>query len=307
MMHGAIEAAYLLGDAGVAARAYELLSPHAELPMVASLGVACFGSAHHALGTAAATFGDLDTAIAHLDKAVRGNLALNHWPALTASRLRYAHLLEQRGLPDDHSAARAQRAAASADVETAEPSAAADAPAEPASCTREGQLWRVGWGGRSVTVRHSIGLLYLAVLVNNPGQDVPSLDLVAGLDLVSAAYGAVGSPQPMLDRAAITQYRERLSELTAQIEEHLAHGNRDAADRARVEHDWLVGELSAATGIGGQTRNFPDGAERARTAVAKAVRRVLARITEADPEIGDHLRQSVRTGLVCSYRPTHQA
>src|SRR6266581_7672823 len=54
-MNGVVEAADLLGEAEVAARAYELLRPYADLPMIGSLGVTCFGSARHALGVAALT------------------------------------------------------------------------------------------------------------------------------------------------------------------------------------------------------------------------------------------------------------
>jgi len=54
-MNGVVEAAYLLGDAGVADRAYELLGPYARLPMLGGLGVTCFGSVHQALGVASST------------------------------------------------------------------------------------------------------------------------------------------------------------------------------------------------------------------------------------------------------------
>jgi hypothetical protein len=36
----------------------------------------------------------------------------------------------------------------------------------------------------------------------------------------------------------------------------------------------------------------------------KAIRRALARIAEADPILGDHLRQTVHTGVRCSYWPS---
>ncbi len=45
------------------------------------------------------------------------------------------------------------------------------------------------------------------------------------------------------------------------------------------------------------------GPERARVAVGKAIRRALARITDADAVIGEHLRQTVHTGARCSYWP----
>src|SRR6266581_4448811 len=105
-MNGAVEAAYLLADADVAARAYELLRPHAHLPMIGSLGVTCFGSAQHALGVAALTTRQLDLAVEHLTAAVQDNLALAHWPALVASRQRLAQAHALRGSPGDADAAR---------------------------------------------------------------------------------------------------------------------------------------------------------------------------------------------------------
>jgi hypothetical protein len=105
-MNGIVEAAYLLEEADVAARAYELLRPYADLPMIGSLGITCFGSAQHALGVAALTSSQLDLAIEHLHAAVQHNLALAHWPALVASRQRLAQAYVLRGWPEDADAAR---------------------------------------------------------------------------------------------------------------------------------------------------------------------------------------------------------
>nr|BFE81784.1 hypothetical protein GCM10020093_043850 [Planobispora longispora] len=78
-MYGIVEAAHLLGDAETATVAAELLGPFARLPMVASLGVACFGSARHTLGVAELTAGDAQRAVEHLRAAVQDNLAMGHW------------------------------------------------------------------------------------------------------------------------------------------------------------------------------------------------------------------------------------
>ena len=45
------------------------------------------------------------------------------------------------------------------------------------------------------------------------------------------------------------------------------------------------------------------GAHRAGRDRGKAIRRAFARIAEADAVIGEHLRQTVRTGVRCSYWP----
>ena len=107
-MNGIVEAAALLGDAGVAEQAYELLRPYASLPMVGGLGITCFGSTHQALGVASLTSGHLDRAIDHLRAAVQQNLALAHWPAVIGSRRRLAQALRLRGRPGDGAAARCE-------------------------------------------------------------------------------------------------------------------------------------------------------------------------------------------------------
>jgi hypothetical protein len=62
--------------------------------------------------------------------------------------------------------------------------------------------------------------------------------------------------------------------------------------------------LAGAVGLGQRPRSFPNDAERARVAVGKAIRRALARIAAADEVIGEHLRQTIRTGTRCSYWPS---
>ena len=316
-MNGVVEAAYLLEEADVAARAYELLRPYADLPMIGSLGITCFGSAQHALGVAALTSRQLDEAIEHLHAAVQHNLALAHWPALVASRQRLAQAYALRGSPGDAEAARREREVASSEASAvglpvpdhrgSEPSATV-AQVNIAQCHRVGRKWRLTLRNRSVLVEDSIGIVHLAVLIANPRQEIQAADLVAGLAGVSGAGGGAawsGPVHPVLDHEAIAEYRNRLKRLDAEIAE-LESGEdpgRAAAGRARAERDWLIAQLSSAAGFAGRTRAFPDEPERARVAVGKAIRRALARITEADAVIGEHLRQTVHTGARCSYWP----
>lgn len=100
-MNGVAETAYRLGDAETAAKAYQLLVPFADLPVMASLAVACFGSTRYALGVAALAMGDAERAVRHLHTAIQQNLALAHWPAVAVSRARYAEALTLRARPGD--------------------------------------------------------------------------------------------------------------------------------------------------------------------------------------------------------------
>ena len=200
------------------------------------------------------------------------------------------------------------------------------ADAEYAQCRRAGRKWRLAWQDRSLLVEDSIGLAYLSVLIANPRQEILAADLAAGLAALRSAVDAAGlaalrsagdaaglavvrsgsdgvSAQPVLDEAAISEYRTRLKRLDAELDQLEPDGDPDRYAAVHAEHDWLVAQLAGAAGFGGRIRSFPDQGERARVAVGKAIRRALARITEADEALGGHLRQTVHTGVRCSYWP----
>jgi hypothetical protein len=346
-MNGIAEAAHALDDPETSDRVYDLLSPFAALPMMVSLGVACFGSAHHALGVASLTTGRVDRAIEHLQAAVRDNLALGHRPAVIASRLRHAQARDLRGRPDDLRIAREERTAAShesAIFSLATPEYLLTSPKPhdrrppKATCRRDGQQWRLEYAHRRALVPHSVGMLHIAVLLANPGQEIPALDLAAGLaaltDTVQSAgaaaaaaattaaapsaaampSAAAASGQLVLDPEAVRNYQRRITALRAEIEAldddwdalgpGLHRSGRPArAAEARAELDWLTAELAAATGLHARPRAFTDDAERARLAVGKAIRRALAAVAKADPHLGEHLAAAIHTGVRCSYRP----
>lgn len=306
-MNGVVEVAYLLDEAEVAARAYELLRPYADLPMIGSLGVTCFGTTHHALGVASLTSGELDRAIDHLRAAVRHNLVLAHWPAVLASRQRLAQAYTLRGLPSDADAARHELDMAlseAAELGLSIP----DYPVTVTSstvleCSRVGRRWRLAVRNRRVLIDDSIGMTHLAVLIANPRREIQAADLVAGLAALGGGISDGGAAHPVLDREAIGEYRTRVDRLDAEIDALESGDDPIRAASARAERDWLTAQLASATGLGGRTRSFPDQGERARVAVGKAIRRALLRIAAADPFIGEHLRQTVHTGARCSYWP----
>jgi hypothetical protein len=241
--------------------------------------------------------GEADKAVDHLQAAVRANLALAHWPAVAMSRQRYARALALQGSDAAAVAAVAEEEARALGVTVHEPVVAPSGRA--LVCVRAGDSWRIEWGERVVLVAHSVGMRHLAVLLANPGAEVAAVDLVSGADRPAARM----SGQLVLDETAVAEYRRRLRELNADIAECEARDDEEAAERCRVERDWVLTELTGATGLAGRTRHFSDEAERARISVGKAIRRVLVKVAQADPALGEHLRDTVRTGMSCSYRP----
>ena len=83
---------------------------------------------------------------------------------------------------------------------------------------------------------------------------------------------------------------------------------RDSADHTRVqrleaEADALADQLRGGIGMGGRPRAFTGSAERARTAVRKAITRAIDTIEVADPVIARELRATISTGYRCCYTP----
>ncbi|MDQ2623855.1 MAG: hypothetical protein M3Y20_01715, partial [Actinomycetota bacterium] len=73
-------------------------------------------------------------------------------------------------------------------------------------------------------------------------------------------------------------------------------------ERAQAELDVIVEHLSNALGLRGPRRTG-GSAERARSTVTQRVRATVRRLERVHPELARHLRVSLVTGAMCSYRP----
>ena len=163
--------------------------------------------------------------------------------------------------------------------------------------------------GTDATLKHLKGMADLAVLLARPGSEVHVLDLAgapAGANRglrADVPAGSAGDAGEVLDARARDAYRRRLEELEDDLAEAEQASDGAAVDRARIEKEFLVAELAAAYGLSGRVRRAGDPAERARTTVTWRIREAIKRIEEAHPDLGRHLRASVRTGTFCSYSP----
>jgi tetratricopeptide (TPR) repeat protein len=305
-----VEAAYLLGDAEVAASTRELLAPYAHLPVMPSLGVVCFGSVERSLGLCAATIGHPDAAVHHLDAAIRVDRRLGSRPMVALTERTLADVLRARGGDNDEARAEQlarhaeERAERMAMVLPSPPSwlAAHEFASRTAGRFQEASFqtsprgWRLVTGGRTTLLPHRVGLGYLAELIVRPGQDVEVLSL-ASQGLLSG-----GLSDALADEQALDSYRRRVRELKAMID----RGNLkpSVSDRYQAELEALTAALRTSTGLGGRRRVFPDNEQRARTSVRKALVRGIDEVESVEPELGQHLRASVVTGITCRYTPT---
>jgi pimeloyl-ACP methyl ester carboxylesterase len=177
---------------------------------------------------------------------------------------------------------------------------------------RDGEYWTVGHRGLVVTLRDTKGLRDLGRLLAEPGREFHVLDLMADgtgarsippSQAAEAGLAVEGWGEPVIDEAARAQYKRRITELEAELEEAQERGDGEALAAAREELDALITALTAAYGLAGRPRRSPDPVERARKAVTRRIRNAMRRIARAHPRLGQHLAASIRTGEFCSYQP----
>ncbi|HWD47422.1 MAG TPA: hypothetical protein VHM23_27535 [Actinomycetota bacterium] len=121
--------------------------------------------------------------------------------------------------------------------------------------------------------------------------------------------GAAGSApslqegEELLDQQARAAYRQRIAELTEELEEAQGWGDTERAARVRREIDAITEQLAAAVGLGGRDGRAARRPERARVSVTKALKSAIRRIAAQDAELGEHPAHSVKTGTFVAYDP----
>jgi hypothetical protein len=319
------ESLILLDDRVGMEQVLELLRPYRRLAASAASETIA-GPVGRVVGDLAAALGRFEVA----EEAYIGALELvrragwRPWEAWT--RYSYSRMLLKRSDPSDVEAADGHLAIAHSIAEelgmpalvarlgelgrVAEmPLTARSVPPDEVALQREGDVWAMTFGGRTIRLRDTKGLRYVARLLAEPDREIPAIDLVAqterhvGPETEGELSRAGGGADPVLDAEARAAYRSRLTELQEEIDEAERFGDWERAERLRTEFEFITRELSAAIGLGGRARGHATEAERARQSATKAIRQAIARIEDHDRNLADHLRHAIRTGVFCVYAP----
>ena len=311
----------VFGDTVARAGATDYAGPayRALLPYTGLLNV---GGGHSAglpvddvLGRLAALDGDLTAAIGHARDAVALARSMPSPPLLVHCLDHLAdHLQATAARSGDRSAdgiGPAYEAAAlraEADVLAAATGvrrSGRELPAPPAGTAgtsavivRDGDLWVLTTPMGNARLPDSTGVAQLARLLRSPRTEMTAVELSGRSEVpIGTDLG------PAIDARAKREYRRRMHELQAEVDDAEAAHDPVRAERAQVEREALLRELKRAVGIGGRDRPTGSDAERARVNVARSLRRTITSIARQAPVLGAHLEQSVRTGRYCLYLP----
>jgi tetratricopeptide (TPR) repeat protein len=300
----------IVGDRDVAARLLEPEHRPSERCVQISLATVCLGATDLATAWLEHTLGNVDVADVHYRAAEDLNRRIGARSWLAQARADHARLLLERGGAGD--TARAEELSMLARAAAAEIGlATVSATPRPLIATmtkatvcrptfrHDGAVWHLHFADRTAQLADARGLRDLRYLLTRPGEAVSVLELSGDAGAASSGGRAV----PVLDVRARQEIRARLHDLDAEEAEAEAAGDNERAALAREQRQLLAEAVARDFGLGGRARMMDDPAERARKTVSTRIRRAIAAVGRAHPELGRHLERSVDTGAWCAYRP----
>ena len=253
------------------------------------------------LGRLALLDGDTDAAIGHLHNAVELVAAMPS-PILLAHcahHLAEAHRARGDTVTADTIAATGDAAALAAGLRA--PEEVTGPPAHSprtASMQRHDSFWEITSPHGSAHLPATIGMTELARLLALPGVPLTAVALAG-----TASDGVLRDLGPALDAQAKHEFRQRITELRADIDDAQANNDLGRAESAEIELEAVMAALRSAVGLGGRNRPHGSGTERARVNVTRNLRRAISLIGQRLPALGAHLERSIRTGSECCYDP----
>jgi hypothetical protein len=169
---------------------------------------------------------------------------------------------------------------------------------------RDGNIWRLRFGGRGGSLTNSKGLRCTVRLLEKPNQPIDALDL-EGVE-------ASRIPRQQADDAVLTEetkakFKEELAAIRAEKDAAGNSGNDLEYERLEKAENALLKQLKAAVGMTGRSRKLRAGnaAVASHDRVEKAIKAARKKIAQAGmPELADHLETSIKAeGVSFAYRP----
>jgi hypothetical protein len=169
---------------------------------------------------------------------------------------------------------------------------------------RRNDFWELTFEGKTIYLKHAVGLEYLVRLLMEPRRYIPAVTLNSlrtGIDpLIST-----GSSGPILDDVGRKNYERRYRELEEELDEARQNQDLGRIEKLESEMEQVTEQVLTATGLGGRTRELSD-IEKVRKSVSRAVSLALARISKEHESLGRHLTTAITSGRIFRYAPERE-
>jgi hypothetical protein len=166
---------------------------------------------------------------------------------------------------------------------------------------RAGAVWELRFSGTGANVRHTKGMLYLAVLLGSPNEDIHAIDLCARAD--SQGQRSEQRGVEASDRQTGLDLRRGRRSIEAELERARSENAHGKVADLRSKLAAIDTQLRRDFGLHGKVRVYGDVGDRARQTVQKSIKVALKNISYVHALLHAHIEVAISTGFSCAYRP----
>jgi hypothetical protein len=171
---------------------------------------------------------------------------------------------------------------------------------EEAVFRKDGEVWTLSFEGKTVHVSDALGLGYIGELLRTPQMAIEAAQL-AGVSVESSKLVALPGI-PLADEATIKAVRADLVEKKTELA-GLQKSDWTRRGALQEEIPKLEKYLVEVETHQGKARKVAGTAQRSRTSVTNAINRAIDHISAQHPDLGLHLKESLKTGTTPIYAP----
>jgi len=185
-----------------------------------------------------------------------------------------------------------------------------------------GDYWLITYGGQTQPLKNTIGIRYIAYLIQNQGKEVHVSDLYYAINPPDAnaintthssmtaeqlggmglSISDLGDAGDVLAPEGKRRIEQGIRQLQHQIDETIEFGDIEKQEMLEKKQDELVEYIQSVTGKGGRSRKAASNHTRRVDAVSKAIRTAIKKIHDLHPRLGNHL-QCIHLGTHYIYKP----
>jgi hypothetical protein len=165
---------------------------------------------------------------------------------------------------------------------------------------KDGNVWMLSFGGKTVYVADKLGLGYIAELLRRPRIAIEAATLV-GISVEATKLVQLAGIE-MTDKATIKAVRADLSEKRIELAS-LQDGDWTRRGTLELEISEREKYLREVESQKGRARKVAGTAQRSRSSVTNAISLAIKHVSAEHSELGRHLKKNIKTGTAPVYAP----
>jgi len=170
-----------------------------------------------------------------------------------------------------------------------------------------------------ITMPEYMGFNYIQQLLMNQEKEISAVNLNSIYSTAKASKSApicgeiisegldtsksIQNYEQSIDNKALSQYRQKITELKDDIEEAQEFNDIETESSLREALDFIQAEIYKNTSNSGKPKNINAAEKKVKDAVSRNIRNAISKLHAKYPELASHLTAHISTGKECTYSP----